>query len=96
MRSKSEQFASALGNQDFKASTNWLNGFKDGNGISFKAVCGESGAVNIQAADEWRKHLKEIIQEKKQKNIFNVDETGRFYKCIPNKILAFKREACSG
>ncbi|GBN78214.1 hypothetical protein AVEN_45095-1 [Araneus ventricosus] len=61
MRAKAEQFASALGSQDFKASTGWLNSFKDGNDISFKAVYGESGVVNIQAADEWKKHLKEII-----------------------------------
>ncbi|GBM87320.1 hypothetical protein AVEN_53501-1 [Araneus ventricosus] len=29
MRAKAEQFASALGKQDFKASTGWLNLFKD-------------------------------------------------------------------
>lgn len=31
------------------------------NDISFKAVCGENGAVDIQATDEWKRHLKEII-----------------------------------
>lgn len=42
------------------------------------------------------KKLKEIIQELEPKNIFNVDETGLFYKCTPNKTLAFKGERCSG
>jgi len=37
-----------------------------------------------------KKYLKEIIQEKEPKNIFNVDEIGRFYMCTPNNTLTFK------
>lgn len=39
---------------------------------------------------------KKIIKDKDPKNIFNVDETGLFYKCIPNKTLVLKEETCSG
>lgn len=35
-----------------------LNGFKDSNYIYFKAGCGKSGTVKIQATDEWKKMLK--------------------------------------
>lgn len=38
IRVKAEEFASKLGKSDFKASTRWLDGFKERNGISFKSV----------------------------------------------------------
>ena len=37
------------------------------NSISFKAVHGESGTVNIKEVNEWKKYLKEITQNKKKK-----------------------------
>lgn len=96
LRSKAEQFAADLGKTNFKASTGWLDGFKQRNKISFKSICGESGAVNQQQADQWKKDLEEMIQDRNPKDIFNVDETGLFFKCTPDKTLAFKDEKCHG
>lgn len=96
LRSKAEQFATELGKSNFKASTGWLDGFKERNKISFKSVCGESGAVNQQEANQWKKDLEEMIQDRNPKDIFNVDETGLFFKCTPDKTLAFKDEKCHG
>lgn len=96
VRSKAEQFATELGKSNFKASTGWLDGFKERNKISFKSVCGESGAVNQQEANQWKKDLEEMIQDRNPKDIFNVDETGLFFKCTPDKTLAFKDEKCHG
>lgn len=59
-------------------------------------MCGESGAVNQNEATKWKQELKEIIQDREAKNIFNVDETALFFKCTPNKTLAFKDEKCHG
>ena len=44
---KAEEFASKLGISDFKASTGWLDRFKDRNGITFKKVCGEAQDQSI-------------------------------------------------
>lgn len=96
LRSKAEQFATELEKPNFKASTGWLDGFKERNKISFKFVCGESGAVNKQDANQWKKDLEEMIQDRNPKDIFNVDETGLFYKCTPDRTLAFKDEKCHG
>ncbi|UYV67566.1 hypothetical protein LAZ67_5001237 [Cordylochernes scorpioides] len=96
IRSKAEQFATEMGKPDFKASSGWLDGFKERNKISFKTICGESGAVNLQVAEQWKNNLRELIQDKDARDVFNVDETGLFFKCTPDKTLAFKHEKCHG
>ena len=69
---------------------------KERNNISFKSVCGESGSVDKQAAGVWKSEVLKMIKETPAKDIFNVDETGLFYKCMPNKTLTFKGDRCSG
>ena len=96
VRAKAEEFAVSLGKNNFKASSGWLDGFKERNGISFKTVCGESSSVDQDAANEWKKNIAQIIENTQDKDIFNVDETGLFFKCTPAKTLAFKGEKCSG
>ncbi|UYV62923.1 hypothetical protein LAZ67_2002512 [Cordylochernes scorpioides] len=73
-----------------------LDGFKERNKISFKTICGESGAVNLQVAEQWKNNLRELIKDKDARDVFNVDETGLFFKCTPDKTLAFKHEKCHG
>ena len=96
IRAKAEEFASSLGNVNFKASTGWLDGFKERNSISFKSVCGESGSVDEQAAAVWKYEVLKMIEETPAKDIFNVDETGVFYKFTSDKTLTFKGDRCSG
>lgn len=79
VRTKAEQFATDLGKSNFKASTGWLDGFRERNKILFKFICGESGAVNQQEADQWKKDLEEMIQDRNPKDIFNVDEMGLLF-----------------
>ncbi|UYV68882.1 hypothetical protein LAZ67_6001450 [Cordylochernes scorpioides] len=71
IRSKAEQFATEMGKTDFKASSGWLDGFKERNKISFKTICGESGAVNLQVAEQWKNNLRELIQDKDARDVFN-------------------------
>lgn len=52
VRAKSVKFAVSLGNNNFKASTSWLDGCKDCTDFYFRAVCGESGAVDMDAAND--------------------------------------------
>ncbi|UYV78937.1 hypothetical protein LAZ67_17000338 [Cordylochernes scorpioides] len=85
IRSKAEQFATEMGKTDFKASSGWLDGFKERNKISFKTICGESGAVNLQVAEQWKNNLRELIQDKDARDVFNVDETGLFLNAPPTK-----------
>ena len=49
---------------------------------------GESASSDKQAATESRTKLQGILKDYALKDIFNFDETGLFYRLVPNKTLA--------
>lgn len=57
LKANAEQFANTLFNQDSKAIGGWQIGLKKET-ILLWTECGESGAVNIQAADNNKKNPK--------------------------------------
>lgn len=62
-----------------------------------KKACGESAAVNQEECDNWiRDVLPTILAPYEADDIFNADETGLFFKCLPDKTLTFKNEKCYG
>lgn len=90
------EFVSSLGFRDFKASEGWLSKFKTRHSILGKVLSGESASVDKTKADEWKQQLSEVVRGFKPEDIFNVDETGIFFKCLPTRTLAFKGEKCFG
>ncbi|XP_021706417.1 tigger transposable element-derived protein 4-like [Aedes aegypti] len=94
---KARQFATQLGVQNFKGSNGWLVKFLKRQKISFKKLCGESASVDTVMTDGWKEHtLPKIIEEYEAQNIFNADETGLFFKCLPDKTFALQTESCHG
>ena len=59
-----------------------------------KKLHGEAESVDQDAANRLPQLLKEFTAE----NIFNCDETGLFYRCLPDHTHAhaFKTEKCAG
>lgn len=97
IREKAIEFAESLGHSDFIASVGWLDKFKRRHNIAGRVVCGESGDINIQTRNDWINNvLPNIIEQYDHNDIFNADETGLFYKCLPSRTLAFKNEKCVG
>jgi len=96
LKEKAENFAKSLGHEQFKASNGWLENFKKRHDIAFRKVCGESADVSDDVVNEWKINLRELLEGYKPCDIFNADETALFYKCMPDKTLAFKNEKCSG
>lgn len=98
LTAKAEEFASRLNHPDFKCSNGWLDRFKERHNITFKKICGEAKSVNenSDAMNNWAVELKHILTEFKPDNIFNADETGLFFKLLPEKTLEYKGVDCSG
>ncbi|GBM59133.1 Tigger transposable element-derived protein 4 [Araneus ventricosus] len=74
----------------------WLERFKDGHCLSFKTICGKEAAVEGEAIEDWKNSvLKDILFRFDASNVFNLDETGLFYRLLPDKTLSFKVEKCT-
>jgi hypothetical protein len=50
------------------------------NGISYKTICGESAAVNVEVADDWENNVLPDLLQDYEPNVFIADETGLFFK----------------
>ena len=66
------------------------------NGISFKAKSGEMSAVTEEMTAPWNDITLPTLQSNsKLENVFNVDEFGLPYQCLPTKTY-LPEEKCSG
>ena len=70
----------------FKCSSGWLDCFK---GVK---IVGESGTVSSAMTQEWTStSLPALLSECKPEDIYNANETGLFYKCLPGKNICNER-----
>ena len=97
LRQKAVDIANSMGISGFSGSNGWFRNFKYRNQIAYKVISGEAKDVNIDTIENWRENVfREIYARYKEKDIFNADETGLFFKVLPNKTFAFKNELCIG
>jgi len=96
LKEKAEYFATQFGYSNFKASQGWLGNWKNRHNIIFRKICGESASLNDSLCNEWLGKLSNIIKEYSPDDVFNVDETSLFFKCLPDRTFILKRETCSG
>ena len=80
----------------FKASDGWLAKFRNRYQIRCSSLHGESGSVDLQIVDKWKDEHTAVLQAYNLKDIFNVDETGLFWKCTPRRSLVLKNEVAKG
>lgn len=71
-------------------STGWIRSFTKRNKISFGSMCGERSDVNENVVDDWKTKLPTICKGYSLNDIFNMDETGLFYRDTARKTFHFK------
>ena len=59
-------------------------------------MSGESASVDLSTCDDWMAKLPEIVKGYEAQNIYNMDESGIFYRAMPRRTLTVKKEACKG
>lgn len=79
---------------NFNASNGWLTRFKNRYGIREISVQGEKLSANENAASTFVREFSEFIETKNLtlEQIYNADETGLYWRCLPCKTLAAQRE----
>lgn len=76
---------------NFKASDGWLQNFKVRHDVKFRTEQGEAAAIDLEKVEDWRQEvLTDALSKYSADDVFNADETGLFWKLMPNKTLAFK------
>ena len=59
-------------------------------------LCGESGDVRGETVDSWKERLPELVQKYQPDDILECDETGCFWKALPDKSLGQCSCQCRG
>lgn len=79
---------------ELKASTGWLQRFKQRHGIRQLRLQGETISADSASAEEFVKVFQKYIEEHKlsMSQVFNCDETGLYWRLFPNKTLADRTE----
>jgi hypothetical protein len=93
-QTKALQVATSIGLNDFKASNGWLEAFRKHHCIQFRLLSGESTGMDENVVNHWKQNLPNIIQGYDTRDIWNVDETGLFWKGVPNRSLVLQGEKC--
>lgn len=83
------QKAIQLNIENFKASNGFLHNFKKRHNVIFKNISGESAGVSMEAFNDWKMKLKDIIVDYDDDHIYNLDESALFYRATQSKTLDF-------
>ena len=96
IQQKALELAKRYDQANFKASNGWLERFKGRHNISSAVTSGEKGCVDGIVVDDWKERLPDLISGYKPDDIYNMDETGLFYRALPDRTLAIKGQECIG
>ena len=88
--------AEKLGIDGFTASNGWLAAFKRQHNICNMSVAGEEGDVRPEIVESWSERAREITRGWKAEAVWNMDETGSFWRGLPEKSLSERGQRCRG
>ena len=64
--------------------------------IKQRAVEGESGQVRSETIESWMERVRVLCKGYKPEDIWNQDDTGCFFRALPEKSLAEEGRKCKG
>ena len=98
LKTKAEELAFELDPSAlWTCSSGWLSRWKTRHNITYKAVSGENAAVDQVICEDWKlSTLSPLLEQYDPNDIFNADETGLFWRLLPDKTHAVRGETCTG
>ena len=80
----------------FAASNGWLEAWKKRNNIKGAVLSGKAADVREEDVTSWKERLGDLCKGYDPKDIFNADETGLFFRTLPNRSLVVRKDSCKG
>ena len=98
MHEKADEFARKLGVEDnWKSSEGWLIRFKKREGLVHKKLHGEATDADVTEKENWITTVwPRLFQQYGEEDIFNADETGIYFRAMPNSTLTFQNDIRRG
>jgi len=84
---KAKKIAKEKNQKNFKASLGWLQKFKIRYDIKFRKLYSEIFSEDKVDYSDFKMEISSKIEIYSEENVYNMDETGLFYKSIPSKTL---------
>ncbi|XP_041366979.1 tigger transposable element-derived protein 4-like [Gigantopelta aegis] len=95
LAAKAKDLAEKMNIDHFNPTSGWLSQWKERNTIVYKKLHGEKRMSQLLTT--WLKTvLPEILQKYKADDIYNADETGLYYRTLPDGTLGAKKDQVSG
>jgi len=92
---KANSLSDDLGTENL--SKGWIDRWKKRHSIGKATIVGEAASVSDDMVKTWRESkLPDLTKRYSPDNIYNMDETGLFYRLQTDKTLHFKGKKCSG
>ena len=88
--------AEKLGISGFAASNGWLESFKKQHNIHNMIKAGENGDLCEATIESWNEQVRQFIRGWKPEDVWNMDETGSFWRGLPEPSLTERGKRCSG
>ena len=81
----SRELVPSTSSEPWTCSSGWLSRWKVRH-IKFRSICGENAAVDHEVCDDWKQtKLLPVLRRFDPSNIFNADETGLYWRLLPDK-----------
>ena len=97
VKEKAGELAAKLGKSDFKATDGWFSRLKKREGIQQKKLHGEGQSADFVSREEWLENQWPTIRDGYfDENIWNADESGIFYRALPDSTLTFRHDSAKG
>jgi len=96
IRNTAKEIANKFCLESFRASNGWFDHFKEKYGLKINKIQGDSKSADVEAALEFQNNFFDIVKGYEKKDIFNVDETGLYWKLLPEKTLITRNKKAIG
>lgn len=82
------------GDDNFKASSGWQKNFQSRHGLRQLAIQGETMSANKESVGDFKRSVSQLIENEGLvlSQVYNCDETGLYWKALPSKTLASRKE----